>query len=464
MAAPRPSLRDPGAVLLVSCYELGHQPLGLAWPKAFLERAGYAPDTIDLAVDALDRAKVARAQVAAIAVPMHTALRLGVRAAERIRAINPACRVVFHGLYALLNALHLRDHHGAAAILGGESEAELVRLIERWERGEAAPARAPAAARLERLDFPVPSRTGLAALTRYVSLAHDGRRVPAAYVEASRGCLHTCLHCPIPAVYGGRFVAVPPDVVLADIRRLVAAGAGHITFGDPDFLNGPGHALRLVRALHHEFPAVTYDFTVKIEHILERRTLFPEFAATGCVFVVSAVESLSDDVLAQLEKGHTGADVPRALDILRGAGIGLRPTFIPFTPWATLDDFQTLLDFVDTHDLIEAVDPVQYAIRLLVPPGSLLLREPGIQPFLGALDPGAFSYRWTHPDARMDALHGAVSAVVAEAARSTEAAAVTFERVRGLAAARADRPVRGGVRVPPPERPIPARLTEPWFC
>jgi radical SAM superfamily enzyme YgiQ (UPF0313 family) len=461
------SLREPGAVLLVSCYELGHQPLGLAWPKAFLERAGFTPSALDLAVEPLDDGAVARARVAAIAVPMHTALRVGVRAAERIRRHNPACRVVFHGLYAFLNADYLREQVGAAAVLAGESEADLVRWIERLERGEGGIAAAVSPA-LERLAFPTPSRTGLAPLTRYVSLIHGERRVPAGYVEASRGCLHRCLHCPVPAVYGGRFFAVPPEVVLADVRRLVAAGAGHVTFGDPDFLNGPGHALRLVRALHHEFPGVTYDFTAKIEHILERRALFAEFGATGCVFVVSAVESLADPVLDALEKGHHAADVAVALAIVRDAGIALRPTFIPFTPWAALHDYHTLLDFVEAHDLIDQVDAVQYAIRLLVPPGSLLAARAALRPFLGPLDREAFSYRWTHPDPRMDALHAAVAGLAAQAAGVAERPHTTFARIRALAAAAAGggapAPAPGPFRAPPPERPIPARLTEPWFC
>src|SRR6184192_3976340 len=337
------SLRQPGRILLVSCYELGHQPLGLAWPKAFLERAGYAPATVDLAVEALDESTLRQALLIAIAVPMHTALRLGVRAAERIRRVNPVCRIVFHGLYALLNAEYLLEHVADAA-LGGETEGELVSLVQRLDTGvEPAPQRQ---AVLGRLDFPIPSRAGLPALTRYVSLAHRGRLVPAGYVEASRGCLHRCLHCPIPPVYQGRFFAVPREVVLEDVRRLVQAGAGHITFGDPDFLNGPGHASKLVRALHAEFPALTYDFTAKIEHIVRHRALFPEFAATGCLFVVSAVESLSEVVLANLEKGHTRADVQVALDVLRRAGIALRPSLIPFSPWATIGDYLELLDWV----------------------------------------------------------------------------------------------------------------------
>jgi len=457
------SLREPGAILLVSCYELGHQPLGLAWPQAFLARAGFAPSTLDLAVEPLDAATVRRARLVAIAVPMHTALRLGVRAAERIRQINATCRIVCHGLYAELNAAHLLG--GCADIvLGVESEAALVALAQRLDAGEAAAPLRPGR-KLERLPFPVPRRDGLPPLTRYASLLRDGRRIPAGYVEASRGCLHTCLHCPIPPAYGGRFFAVPRDVVLEDVRRLVADGAGHITFGDPDFLNGPGHASKLVRGLHAEFPALTYDFTAKIEHIVRHRELVPDFAATGCVFVVSAVESLSPVVLANLEKGHTRADVQVALEVLRRAGIALRPAFVPFTPWATIGDYLELLEWVDAEGLVDQIDPVQFAIRLLIPPGSLLLSRPGIQPFLDGLDAARFTYRWAHPDPRMDSLQRDVSALAEQAARRDEDPAVTFGRIRMLAYARAGRgEAISRFRTPPPERPIPARLTEPWFC
>ena len=247
---------------------------------------------------------------------------------------------------------------------------------------------------------------------------------------------------------------------------MVAAGAGHITFGDPDFLNGPGHALKLVRALHEEFPTVTYDFTAKIEHILRHRALFPEFGATGCVFVVSAVESLSDVVLANLEKGHTGADVPVALDILRRAGIALRPSFVAFTPWTTLEDYQHLLDVVEAERWVGEVDPVQFAIRLLVPPGSSLLSRPAMQAHLGPLDPATFTYTWTHPDPRMDLLHREVRALVEAAAHAGDELSVTFERIRAAVAALAGAGTQR-TRVIARSRALPVRsprLTESWFC
>jgi radical SAM superfamily enzyme YgiQ (UPF0313 family) len=458
------TLREPGAVLLVSCYELGHQPAGLAVPMAFLERAGFRPAALDLAVEPLDEGRVLCARLVAISVPMHTALRIGARAAERIRALRPDAVICFHGLYALLNRDWLIERH-ADAVLGGECEEDLVALARSLERGER-PRPTPTPPRLGRLDFPVPSRSGLPALARYAAFESGGERKVAGAVEASRGCLHECRHCPIPPVYGGRFFVVPPEIVLEDIRRQVAAGAEHITFTDPDFLNGPRHALRIAEAMHAEHPDLSFDFTAKIEHLLRHRDLLARFASSGCAFVVSAVESLSDLVLRRLDKGHTKADVQAALAITRSAGITLRPSLLPFTPWSTVDDYVELVDWVAHEDLADSVDPVHWTIRLLIPPGSLLLATPEIRPFLegGALDRENYTWTWTHPDPEMERLYRTVSGLVLEASHAGEPAAVTFQRVRAAAYTAAGRRPIEAEATHAERRPVAPRLTEPWFC
>ncbi|HWN81713.1 MAG TPA: cobalamin-dependent protein, partial [Candidatus Udaeobacter sp.] len=123
-------MRNPGDILLLSCYELGHPPLGLAMPAAFLARAGFAPAMRDLSVERLDRELAARAQLVVIAAPMHTALRIGVEIGRRVRAVNPAAVLAFTGLYAALNADYLLREGGADCILGGEYEGSLVALAE----------------------------------------------------------------------------------------------------------------------------------------------------------------------------------------------------------------------------------------------------------------------------------------------------------------------------------------------
>src|SRR5215510_15336549 len=290
------------SILLVSCYELGHQPAGIAMPLALLQRAGYHTETLDVSVEGFDEDKAKRARFVGISVPMHTALRLGLRLAEQIRRLNPGTHICFYGLYASLNSEYLLG--GVAdSVIGGEFEEALLEQVRSvLQENETADERLRKATNhsvsvLARLNFATPDRRMLVPLDHYAKLEFRGEQRLAGYVEASRGCLHLCTHCPIPPVYGGRFFIVPIDVILQDIRHQVASGATHITFGDPDFLNGPGHALKVVRAVHAEFPRLTFDFTAKVEHILERRELFPELAASGCVFMISAVESLSDTVL-----------------------------------------------------------------------------------------------------------------------------------------------------------------------
>jgi radical SAM superfamily enzyme YgiQ (UPF0313 family) len=455
-------------VLLISCYELGHQPAGIAVPAGFLRRAGVGVEAMDVSVEGFDKEKVLRARFVGISVPMHTALRLGLRVAEEVRRINPACHICFYGIYASLNADYLLNRV-ADSIIGGECEQGLVALARATLAGEQIDVAGVTTKKrkslpvLARLDYARPDRGVTVSLERYAKLERNGEQLLAGYTEASRGCLHHCTHCPIPPVYNGRFFVIPVDVVLEDVRSLVEAGARHITFGDPDFLNGPTHALRIANVVHKRFPEITFDFTAKIEHILKYRTLIPEFARSGCIFIISAVESLSDTVLARLEKGHTREDIAEALELVDAAGIALRPSFVAFTPWTTIDDYVDMLEFVRARELIYHVDPVQYSIRLLVPPGSLLVSRLEDEGLLGSLLQEAFTYEWRHPDPAMDELHRRVSAEVERAALENEDAAVTFRRIYELAAS-----ARGRKQSAPLEfiRRFgrPPRLTEAWFC
>jgi radical SAM superfamily enzyme YgiQ (UPF0313 family) len=458
-------LRGPGEILLVSCYELGHQPVAIATALAELRRAGFHPATVDVSVDRLDEEALGRARLVAISVPMHTALRLGVRVADRA---PEAAHVAFFGIYAELNAAHLLSRH-ADSVIGAEADGSLRALAEALEARRspesAAGVRTAAgagAAMAQKVRPGVPSRAGLPVLDRYAKLEIGGELRAVASVEASRGCKHLCRHCPIVPVYRGRFVAVPREVVLADIEQQVGAGARHVTFGDPDFLNGPTHALRIARELHERWPDLTFDATIKVEHLLQHRDLLPELQRSGCLFIVSAVESLSDRVLLALRKGHTAADVPEALRAVREAGIDLRPTLLPYTPWTELSDLPALFEFAERHHLVDQIDPVQYTLRLLIPPGSAILEGDEPRPWLGTLEADQFGWTWTHPDARVDDLWRLSSRMATRAAEQGEDPLATFASLRDLAFGALGRPA-------PPSRPSggrkkPPRLTEPWFC
>jgi radical SAM superfamily enzyme YgiQ (UPF0313 family) len=452
-------------VCLISTYELGHQPYGIASPARWLADAGAEVDAIDLAVDCLDEAAVEAAGLIAIHLPMHTATRLASAVAPKVRALNPDAHLAFYGLYASVNEGYLRAL-GGDTILAGEVETALVDVYRRLA-GEAADGAAvdgDAPVRLDKQRYRVPRRAELPSLEHYAKLVMgDGEERVVGYTEATRGCKHLCRHCPVVPVYQGRFFAVPQDVVMQDVRAQVAEGAQHVTFGDPDFLNGPGHALRIAEAFHAEFPDRTYDATIKVEHLLAHRDKLARLAETGCLFVTTAVEEVDDAVLDKLDKGHTRQDFIDVVHAARAAGLTLSPTFIPFHPWSSPEGVRDLLRLLADLDLIENVAPIQLSIRLLIPQGSRILELDDTDAWLDGFDAEKLTYTWTPLDRRADELQAEVRDIVQAGERDGLGRREVFARIW-----RAAHAACGETAPPLPEPradagPVPA-MSEPWYC
>lgn len=417
-------------------------------------REGHDVACADLAVERLPETRVREAALIAFYLPMHTATRLAMPVIERVKRLNPGARLACYGLYAPINAELLRGL-GIEAIAGGEFEAALVK----WARGEEIPTIS-----LDRQVFMTPERGGLPELARYAKLRQGGDSKLVAYTEASRGCKHRCRHCPVVPVYQGHFRVVGREAVLEDIRRQVAAGAQHVTFGDPDFFNGPKHAMQIVEALHAEFLNVTYDATIKIEHLHRHRDLLKPLKETGCLFVTSAVESVDDQILAKLEKNHTRRDFIEAAAWMREADLILQPTFIAFTPWTVVAGYRDLLRVLAELDLVEHVGPVQLALRLLVTSGSRLLELDDVRSLVGPFDPKALVYPWEHPEPEVDELANRVFRIVQESQKKGRSRTEIFAEIWEAAHERLAKPE------PLPEnfhlipRAAIPYLDEPWYC
>jgi radical SAM superfamily enzyme YgiQ (UPF0313 family) len=448
-------------IVLINPYELGRQPFGLAEPAALLEQAGCKVSCCDLSIQQLEPSIDSNADVIAIYVAMHTATRIAIEALPEIRKIAPGARLCVYGLYAPMNAELFRSL-GVQFIIGGEFENGLLEMVDQLRTGRTGKGNA-AQIRLEKTAFVLPDRSKLPDLTQYTKLLMpDGAQKTVGFAESTRGCKYFCRHCPVVPVYEGRFFVIPADIVLGDIRAQVAAGAEHISFGDPDFFNGPGHALRIVRAMHREFPQLSFDATIKIEHIVKYPDEINELAANGCLFILSAVEAVDDDILLRLDKGHTRADLHLALELMHAAGIALAPTFVAFTPWTTLDNYRELLQHIADLQLIEAVAPVQLCIRLLIPAGSHILKIPDMETQVGAFDPQLLGHPWQNPDPRVDALQQSVQEWVTQAEAADMSRRDIFQGIyqRAWRDAGSSAPE---LAVDGTGTPIP-RLSENWYC
>ena len=453
-------------IVLISTYELGRQPFGLASPAAWLRKRGHEVTCLDLSREQLNESAVCSAQLVAFYVPMHTATRLALEFLPVLQRMHPKAYFCAYGLYAPLAAASFHAL-GVTSLFGGEYEQPLVDLVEHLGGLSASPHIHPLDSNisLSRQRFQVPDRSELPPLRSYAHLVFpSGQHRTVGYTEATRGCKHLCRHCPVVPVYKGVFRIVEREVVLADIRQQVSAGARHITFGDPDFFNGIGHAIPLVEALHSEFPDLTYDVTIKVEHLLQNRELLGTLRNTGCLWVVSAVESLDDQILGKLEKGHTRADFFRLVELFRKADLALQPTFVPFTPWTTFDNYLDLLRHIRRLGLVESVSPIQLAIRLLIPPASRMLELTDIQQVIGPFDPSGLVYPWHNPDPALDRLAAELQEIVAASENSKKSRPEAFECIWRATLRAAGSTLPAAEAFIPVSSPAVPYLNEPWYC
>lgn len=448
-------------IVLINPYELGRQPFGLAEPAALLKEMGCSVGCIDLSVEKLDPDLLGKAQLVGIYIAMHTATRIAMEAIPRIRELTPRAHLCVYGLYAPMNEEMLRKL-GVGTVLGGEFEPGLLSLVDRLKSGSGAVQTEPVV-NLSKVSFMVPDRSSLPSLREYAHLIMpDGTQKVTGFIETSRGCKHLCRHCPIVPVYKGKFRIVPRDVIAGDIRNQVEAGAEHFSFGDPDFLNGPTHAVNVVRALHEEFPHITYDATIKVEHILKHQGVLATLKETGCIFVTSAIESVDDQILEYFDKNHTNADFEAAVEVLRNVGISLAPTFVAFTPWTTLEGYLDLLHRIVELKLVESIPPIQLSIRLLIPEGSYLFNLPHFREQVEDFDSTMLGYPWHHKDPHVDQLQKKIQSWVAEAEQKNLSRRDTFALICEIAhnAVGKSAPV---LRDDCVGHAIP-HLSEPWYC
>ena len=445
-------------VLLVSTYELGAQPLGLAWPAAELTRAGHEVRSVDLAVEPWPAADVGWAEAVAFSVPMHTALRLALAAIDRLRARAPACR----------------SPSTACTPRWRPQPAPLARATSRSPARPAPPSRAgwrgtarwvaprwpstsgghgPQAWTVSCSRVGAPRSRGLPPLSRHGrrrAARRDGRGEPG-------------LQPPLPALPGPRRLqrAVAPvgaEAVLADVDGLVAAGAGHVRFADPDFLNRPAHALRVAVGPPRPAPRRHVRRDDKVLRVpaapprRRRRTRGPRDRSSRLGLRVDERHRAGPAG----QGPHGGRRRPCRRRAARGGRRDPAP-LLPFTPWTCRQDLVDIVDFVAAFDLVANVDPVQYSIRLLIPPGSLLLEadDPVLAGRLQEFDAALLGYRWSAEDPLLDELQAELAALTERAAETAEPAAATYAAVRALVFARLGR--RDPVPRSPSRRAAPSR-------
>ncbi len=456
-------------VLIISTYDLGTQPLIPSRIKSVLTGEGHRVKAVDLAVSALDADDLAQTEVVVFYIPMHTALSLAKELAETIRSERSDIPFCFFGLYApaaygagLLSPKDIAVAGDNFTILSSW----LTSLQKNGKEHQISGLHIDLGSPQPTFSLP-PDRSDFLPLGNYVHYLEGDTSKIVATLETVAGCSHKCRHCPVPVIYGGRTRPTPREEILADAAQQIAQGASHIHFSDPDFFNRARYSLDIMAELKHLWPHLTFDATIKISHLLKYESLLPELKKYDCKLVIAALEQVNDRTLDYLAKGHTKADAHKAFRLLRQLDIEPRPSLLPFTPWTTGQDLVELLDFVAENDLAANIDPVQWSIRLLIPPGSLLLgKEVEMPPGVLEETKNSLSMSWHSPDPKLDELATKIGRLAEKIA--AEPTYEAYIAIRKLIFSELEIPFyETGVnpdvasKIPADQRP---RLSENWFC
>ena len=369
-------------ILLLSFYDLGKQPKIISELHKKLDNGSNQIDVVDYSIEEKNLT-LDNYDVLGIYASMHTA---SVLAEQYLRDRKLPNKLFVFGLYANVFSEMFSNFQSIHSFDSDELESLLeVQLNPNYS-----------------FKHSVPDRTILPSITDYSHIVDGSNNLIAGSVETTYGCKHECTHCPVPIEFKGMFKTFGTEKIITDVTNQVEEGAKHISFNDPDFFNGPKHALKILQLLNEKHPSITYDSTIKVEHILKYPDYFQELKNLNMLFVISAFETTNDHVLNILQKNHSFNDLNKAVELSLENKIDIRPTWMPFSPWTEQNDLISIIKLIENYKLRETVDPIQLTIKLLVPKNSLILKRPEMKEYLLDYDPSSFSYAWKYKFPNID--------------------------------------------------------------
>jgi radical SAM superfamily enzyme YgiQ (UPF0313 family) len=141
--------------------------------------------------------------------------------------------------------------------------------------------------------------------------------------EATRGCVHSCDFCVVPAAWGRKPYQKPVDNVVADIRQ---HGARKLIFVDLNLIADRGYALRLFAAL---IPLKLQWYGLATVLLADDAELLELAARSGCRGLLMGLESISPQNLRESRKGFNSPEkFVRVVERLHEHGIALQGCFV----------------------------------------------------------------------------------------------------------------------------------------
>lgn len=337
-------LINPPYQTITSNLGVGHQvPLGLLMVGGPLIDAGHEVRLLDAECRRLGLARVVgevlRWKPDAVmtghagSTPAHpTSLRM----LAAIKAASPNVITVYGGVYPTYHAGRiLAEEPSVDVIVRGEGEAAALALTHGLESGGLRVG--PRLGDIPGLAYrdggtvvvtddrpPIPVldewRVGWELIDRWDDYRCFGLG-RAAIVQFSRGCPHRCTYC---GQYGFwvKWRHRDPERLAEEVEWLHRThGVRFITLADenPTTLRDPWRAF--LEAVRERRIPVHFFATIRATDIVRDRELLPLYREAGILYVLMGIDSTSEDVLRQIQKGSTNREDYQACRLLKEHGI-----------------------------------------------------------------------------------------------------------------------------------------------
>jgi len=345
---------------------MGFPPIGIMSLSAVLKRAGHEvllfdqadPETPDDVI--VEQMRRQRPDLVGISFLSTTSYPYAKILARRLRAADATVKLAFGGVFASLNAEHVkRQVPEVDFVCRGDGEQLILDLLERlddpatvagvtWQERDGTLRHNPGRPLDRNLDqWPFPDRESLAIdfvesmpLDVPVVLSHERFTT----MQTSRGCPWPCVFCDIPVFNEGKWRARSPAHVLAEMKQLERDGYGSVYFVDDHFLLQPKRIEALCKGIEAEGLALRWGCEGRVDSVC--MGLFPAMAQAHCRTLMFGIESGSQKILDRLKKGQTLAETTTAVGRAKQAGIEIvHGFFVVGSPDETEQDMRETFRF-----------------------------------------------------------------------------------------------------------------------